>query len=261
MIKFCPLFSGSSGNCTYIEYEKNGVLLDCGVSMKKIVAELERIGRYPENLKAVFVTHEHIDHILSVGAIARKFKVPVYATQGTWRAMSSGVGIIDKQQIKFVEEGKPVVVGKLNITPFSIPHDAAQPVAYFFQSDGRKLAVATDIGRMNERIFMSLSGSDAVIIEANHDIRMLEGGNYPYKLKQRIMGEYGHISNDEAAAVCARLAALGTKTFFLGHISEENNTPAIALKTVIDSVSETCPTDGLKFGVLQRGRQGELITV
>ena len=261
MIKICPLFSGSSGNCTYIEYGQNGILLDCGVSMKKIVAELERIGRHPENIKALFITHEHSDHILSVGAIARKYKVPVYATKGTWNAMRSGVGRIDERQMRLVEEGKTVTVGTLRVTPFPISHDAAQPVAYIFQSDGRKLVVATDVGFMDDRIFMSMSGSDAVLIEANHDVGMLECGSYPQSLKQRIRGRRGHMSNDEAAAVCARLASLGTKTFLLGHMSEENNTPEIALKTVIDSVGATCSTDGLRFCVLQRGKQGELITV
>lgn len=261
MIRVCSLFSGSSGNCTYIETDGTGILLDCGVSMKRIVAELERIGRDSQNVKALFITHEHSDHIQSAGPIARSFKIPVYATQGTWRAMQNGIGKIDKDLIRVVDEGTSEIVGDLEITPFKIYHDAAQPVAYTFQNSGKKLTVATDIGKMDDKIFFSLSGSDAILLEANHDIKMLENGSYPYSLKQRIKGKFGHLSNDDAAITCARLAALGTRTFLLGHLSEENNRPDIALKAVQSSVTKHCGDIGASFAVLERGKKGELITV
>ena len=261
MIKICSLFSGSSGNSTYIETDTAGVLLDCGVSMKRILSELERIGKKREDIKALFITHEHIDHIMSVGPIARGWKIPVYATAGTWRAMYRGLGQIDKSLIRIAEEGKKVSVGDLEITPFAIYHDAAQPVAYCFESGGKKLTVITDIGKMDDKIFISLSGSDAVLLEANHDIKMLENGRYPYSLKKRIRGMYGHLSNEEAALTCARLAALGTKTFLLGHLSEENNTAQIALETVRSTIENSCSKGSFVFEVLERGKHGELITV
>lgn len=261
MIRVCSLFSGSSGNCTYIETEDTGILLDCGVSMKRILSELERIGRGSQNVKALFITHEHSDHIQSAGPIARAFKIPVYATRGTWRAMFGGIGKIDKSLIRVIDEGTSEFVGDLEVTPFRIYHDAAQPVAYNFKCGGKKLTVATDIGKMDEAIFLSLSGSDAVILEANHDIKMLENGSYPYSLKQRIRGKFGHLSNDEAAVTCARLAALGTKTFLLGHLSEENNRPEIALRAVQSSVEKHCGKTGASVAVLERGEKGELITV
>lgn len=263
MINICPLFSGSSGNSTYIEANGTGVLLDAGVSMKKILMALERIGKSGRDLSALLITHEHSDHILSLGALARKYKIPVYATVNTWRAMIKHVGKIDKSQIKPVYEGKPVKIGDLRFLAFPIPHDAAQPVGYTFSDGEKKLTVATDIGEMNDKLFLSLSGSDGVLLEANHDIQMLLTGSYPYPLKNRIRGKYGHLSNDEAAATCARLVTLGTKTILLGHLSAENNTPETAFSAVSGSITGTGAEIGkdVFLDVILREQERELQTI
>ena len=263
MINICPLFSGSSGNSTYIEVNKTGILLDAGVSMKKIVTALERIGKSGHDLSALLITHEHIDHILSLGALARRFKIPVYATVNTWRSMIKSVGKIDKSQIKPVFEGKTEKIDNLEFTAFEIPHDAAVPVGYTFSDGEKKLTVATDLGEMNEKLFLSLSGSDGILLEANHDTEMLLTGSYPYPLKKRIKGKFGHLSNDEAAATCARLVTLGTKTILLGHLSAENNRPETAFETVSGSIKGAGAEIGkdVFLDVILREQERELQTI
>lgn len=236
MLKICSFFSGSSGNCTYIESEKGAILIDAGVSMKKIFEKLCQVGRKPQFIKAIFVTHEHIDHILSVGSIARKLSIPVYATKNTWRAMYKNIGRIEKDFIKPVEYGLNTEIEDMAVVPFKIPHDAADPVGYKIKSGDSEFAVATDIGEMNESIFLALSGCRGVLLEANHDVDMLIGGSYPLNLKKRIRGKLGHLSNEEAALTCARLVSVGTKKILLGHLSEENNRPEIAFDTVKENI-------------------------
>lgn len=230
MLNVCSFFSGSSGNCTYLESENGAILIDAGVSMKKIFEKLGNIGRKPEFLKAIFVTHEHSDHILSVGSIARKLSIPVYATKNTWRAMYKTIGKLEKDFIKPVEIGEEIKIEDIYVSAFKIPHDAADPVGYKFKCGEKKFAVATDIGEMNDSIFLALSGCNCVLLESNHDVKMLLGGNYPYNLKQRIRGKFGHLSNEEAAIVCSKLVTSGTGKILLGHLSEENNKPEIAFE-------------------------------
>lgn len=236
MLKICSFFSGSSGNCTYIESENAAILVDAGVSMKKIFEKLSEINRRPDFVKAIFVTHEHSDHILSVGSIARKLSIPVYATKDTWRAMYKSIGKLEKDFIKPVEPGEEIQIEDICITAFKIPHDAADPVGYKFESGGRKFAIATDIGEMNENIFLAISGCSCVLLESNHDVDMLLKGNYPYNLKQRIRGKCGHLSNEEAAITCSRLVSVGTRKILLGHLSEENNRPEIAFQAAKDCI-------------------------
>ena len=260
MLKVCSFFSGSSGNCTYVESERGALLIDAGVSMKRIFERLSEIDREPSFIKAMFVTHEHSDHILSVGAIARKLKIPGYATKNTWRAMYKGLGKIEKEFIKPVETGEEIIIEDIKVNAFKIPHDAAEPVGYTFSCEGKKLAIATDIGEMNEEIFLALSGSETVLLESNHDVDMLLHGNYPYTLKKRIRGKCGHLSNEEAAAVCARLAMVGTKKILLAHLSEENNKPEKAF----DTAKECLCRCGAKIGqdiYLEIAGGGRLISV
>lgn len=236
------------------------ILIDAGVSMKKIFERLSEIDREPSFIKAMFVTHEHSDHILSVGAIARKLKIPVYATKNTWRAMYRGLGKIEKHLIKPVEVGEEIEIEDIKVNAFSIPHDAAEPVGYTFMCGNKKLAVATDIGEMNDEIFLSLSGCATVLIESNHDVDMLLHGNYPYSLKQRIRGKCGHLSNEEAAAVCARLISVGTTKILLGHLSDENNNPSLAFDTTKECLCR-CGASVPGDVYLEIAGGGRLITV
>ena len=238
MLNVCSFFSGSSGNCTYVESEKGAVLIDAGVSMKRIFEEISRIDRTPDKIKALFVTHEHSDHVLSVGAIARKLHIPVFATKPTWRAMYKGIGKIDRELIKGIEVGENIEIEDIVVSPFSIPHDAAMPVGYKMECGGKKFVIATDIGEMSEKLFLEFSGADAILLESNHDREMLLSGPYPYTLKERIRGKCGHLSNEEAALTCERLVSIGTRKIFLGHLSGENNRPEIAFSEAEKCISK-----------------------
>lgn len=263
MIEICALFSGSSGNCTYIEADKTALLLDAGMSMKRIFAEIDRIGKDINNIKAIFVTHEHSDHIRGLGPVARRLGIPIFATNNTWRAMYRGIGVIDEKNIMPVEFGKTIEIGSITVNAFSIPHDAAQPCGYSFSGGGKRITVATDIGEMHEDIFNVMSGSDGVLLESNHDIGMLMNGCYPYYLKQRIRGKNGHLSNDDASEVVAKLVSTGTKTLLLGHLSAENNRPEIALASSCEAIEKTGVRVGedVKIEVLERGKAGRLIAI
>lgn len=228
MATILPLFSGSSGNAILIESRAHTLLVDAGVSGKRIVSALETNRKSPSGLDGILITHEHIDHIKSAGILSRRYHIPIYANAATWEAMLPTVGEIQTALCKTLEPGEEIMVGDIGIKPFSIPHDAASPMGYNFFAENRKLTVATDIGKMSDKLFMHLGGSEEILLESNYDIVMLQKGGYPYQLKQRILGENGHLSNKEAAAVCARLASLGTKRIVLGHLSKENNTPDLA---------------------------------
>lgn len=228
MPKIQPLFSGSSGNAVLVEGRGSALLVDAGVSGKRIVTALEENRKSPSMIDGILITHEHIDHIKSVGILSRRYHIPIYANAATWEAMLPTVGEIAPSLCRILEPGEEITFGDMAVTSFSIPHDAVSPVGYNFFSENKKLTVATDIGKMSDKLFVSLSGSEQILLESNYDIVMLQKGSYPYPLKQRILGDTGHLSNKEAAAVCARLASLGTKHIILGHLSKENNTPALA---------------------------------
>ena len=226
MIKFISLISGSSGNSTLISDGQTHLLIDCGMSGKRLKEKLSCTGVDPQQLSGVLITHEHTDHTCGVGVIARRYGLPVFATEKTFGAMD--IGAIDANQINIVVPDTDFVAGTIRVTPFSIPHDAADPVGYSFCISGEKYTVATDIGFMPDKLFSHLAGSDSIILESNHDIEMLRYGSYPYDLKRRILSNVGHMSNDLTAETSLRLADSGTKRIMLAHLSHENNTPDIA---------------------------------
>ncbi len=228
MLALQPLFSGSSGNAVLVGDKEHSFLVDAGVSGKRIIAALADYRKTISSIDAIFITHDHIDHILSAGILSRRYHIPIFANAPTWEAMLPIIGEIPAAQRRVITEGERLSFGDVTVTTFSVPHDAAAPVGYTFCKGNRKVTVATDIGKMNEKLFLSLSGSAEILLESNYDIVMLQKGKYPYALKQRILGERGHLSNKEAAACCARLASLGTKNIILGHLSKENNTPELA---------------------------------
>ncbi len=230
MLVLQPLFSGSSGNAVLVGDREHTVLVDAGVSGKRICEAITNYRKTISSIDAIFITHDHIDHILSAGILSRRYHIPIFANAPTWEAMLPLIGDIPAAQRRIMGVGETVSIGEISAESFSIPHDAAEPVGYTFQKAGRKITIATDIGKMSEKLFLSLSGSDEILLESNYDIVMLLKGKYPPALKQRISSDRGHLSNKEAAACCARLASLGTKNIILGHLSKENNTPALALE-------------------------------
>ncbi len=250
-----PLFSGSSGNAILIKSETHSLLVDAGVSGRRIVSALSASKRPIEAVDGIFVTHEHIDHIKSVGSLARRYSIPVYANVNTWEAMSPVIGELPSSLIKTVETEKSVFVGDIEVTPFSVSHDAVNPYLYTFCTGKRKVTVATDIGKMTDKVFLAISGSDEILLESNYDIVMLRKGKYPLSLQRRIAGDKGHLSNKEAAAVCARLASLGTKRIVLGHLSKENNTPELAYCIAKHYIEECGITVGrdIRLSVAPRG--------
>ena len=229
-LRFSPLFSGSSGNATYVACDDAQILVDAGVSGSRVTQELQRIGVDPAGLDAILVTHEHSDHIKGIGILSRKYDLPVYATEGTWRAMEGKIGAVQTKNMRVFEPGQDFFIGSIDVTPFPIPHDAAEPVGYTFETSGAKLAIATDLGCVRDSWMKYVVGAHAVILESNYDPNMLQTGPYPYDLKRRIMGRHGHLCNDDAGEVAAELVLGGTRQIILGHLSKENNYPELALK-------------------------------
>lgn len=230
MLSLCTLFSGSSGNCVLISDGHTNLLVDCGVSGKRITAALEQLGVDPRSLDAVLVTHEHSDHTNSVGIMHRRFGIDIYANELTWRAVELVAGRYDERALHLFT-GR-FCIGDIEVQPFAIPHDAAQPVGYSFYAENKKITIATDIGHVSEELYDQIAGSDIALIEANHDVEMLKMGPYPYPLKRRILSDRGHLSNESAGELCARLAKGGTRKLLLGHLSQQNNLPEIAYQTV-----------------------------
>ena len=243
-VRFCPLVSGSSGNSTYIGSGNTHILIDAGVSCKQIVEHIGELGVAPGDIDSVFITHEHIDHIKGIGVLARKYRIPLYATPGTWQGIGKTVGDIPEESVRYVYPGSMTLVGGLCVKPFSIPHDAAEPVGYSVFTDNRKLTVATDIGCPTEEIKENIYDSDVLLLEANHDVDMLKKGSYPWALKKRILGERGHLSNVCAGQTLGEIMSGRLKYVFLGHLSSENNEPHLAFDTVRGILEET----GVKVG-------------
>lgn len=234
-MRFCSIASGSSGNCIYIGHASTHLLVDAGISGKRIEEGLQQVGVAPENLSAILITHEHSDHIQGIGVLARKYNIPLYGTAETFCAMQKGktsVGKIKEELLCQVFPETEFVIGDIKVTPFSISHDAANPVAYIFEADSQKIGMATDLGIYTETTVNYLKNSDLLYLESNHDPNMLLVGKYPYYLKQRILGEYGHLSNDTAAKLLCELYHPNLKHVFLAHLSKENNYPELAYETV-----------------------------
>ena len=235
---FAPLFSGSSGNATYVRIQDTRLLVDAGVSGARIAAELKKLDVAPDMLDALLVTHEHADHIAGIGVLSRRYHLPVYATQGTWEAMAGKVGAIDPANRRVIPAGQDFYLNQVEVTPFPIPHDAAEPVGYAFAAQGIKVAVATDLGHLSDSWMDPLEGGDLLLLESNHDVEMLKAGRYPYELKRRILGRKGHLSNEDAARAAQELAARGVKRILLGHLSRENNFPELAYRTVAQCLEQ-----------------------
>lgn len=233
-MKFCTLFSGSSGNAAYIEHENTRILLDAGQGVLVIKRALAALGREYKDLTAILLTHDHSDHVRGVAPIARRCGVPIYGPRAVLRAMvESSADLMPDRLTAFAGEG-PFQIGSLRITPFETPHDATASVGYLIETgDGKRLGVATDLGYVPEPVYDKLAGADFVLIESNYDEELLRRGSYPYPLKQRILSDHGHLSNADCAACICRLCGSGTRHFLLGHLSRENNLPQLAMQAAV----------------------------
>lgn len=238
-MRVCTIGSGSSGNCVYVGSDETHLLIDAGLSGKKIESGLNELGLTGRDIDAVLVTHEHIDHISGLGVIARRLGLPIYTAQKTYDVIERGgrVGKIPEGLFNEIASDEIFSIGDIEIHSFSTSHDAADPLGFRFEIGGKSFAVATDLGCYNDYIVRHLMNLDAVLVEANHDVHMLEAGAYPYPLKQRILGDKGHLSNDDAGRLLECILHDNLKNIVLGHLSKENNYPALAFQTVCNEIT------------------------
>ena len=265
-MRLCSIASGSSGNCIYVGSDCAHVLIDAGISGRRVEAGLNSLELTGRDLDGILITHEHSDHIKGLGVIARKYGIPIYATGGTVDAMvrSGSLGKIPEGIFREIREDEPFLIKDLVVNPFTIPHDAAQPVGYRLECGEHSVGIATDLGKYNEYIIENLQNLDALLLEANHDIRMLQVGRYPYYLKQRIMGDRGHLSNENAGQLLCRLLHDNLKAVFLGHLSKENNYEELAYETVCSEVTmgdTPYKSKDFKIQVAKRDYISETVTV
>lgn len=237
-MRICSLASGSSGNCYYIGSQDTSILIDAGISGKRIAAGLESLGLDGSQLDGIFVTHEHNDHIKSLGVLARRFKTPLYATKGTWDGMAGKLGKIQEDLCQTLSKRGSLEIGDINIEWFPTSHDANQPIGFLMENENKYVGLATDTGMLNKEMINILTNIDMLILEANHDQEMLQMGRYPHYLKRRIRSNLGHLSNKDAGQALVELAGEKTKRVFLAHLSQENNLPSLALKTVGDILAQ-----------------------
>lgn len=231
-MRICSITSGSAGNCTYLESGASRILIDAGCSGRLLERLIKSLGINPFSLQAIFVTHEHGDHIKGVGVLSRRYRIPVFANAATWQAMRSRIGKISSSHTKVFQNDRVFQFRDFLVHPFSTHHDAADPVGYTFESEGCKAAILTDTGWIDAHMLEVVRDSDLYYVEANHDTEMLEHGPYPPQLKERIRSAHGHLSNRSAAlALCDLLGGRG-EGVLLAHLSEENNTPELCRQTV-----------------------------
>ncbi len=233
-MRLCSIASGSSGNCIYIGTDTTHLLVDTGISKKRIEEGLTSLELSLNEIDGILLTHEHSDHVSGLRVLLRKREIPVYGTKGTIRKIkeSRQLGDIPEDLFQEVKQEEAFTIKDMTVTPMHISHDAAEPVAYRFRHDKKNAAVVTDLGCYNDYTVECLRGMDALLLEANHDVRMLETGSYPYYLKQRILGERGHLTNENSGRFLSRILHDRLKAVVLGHLSKENNMPQLAYETV-----------------------------
>lgn len=233
-MRLCSIASGSSGNCIYVGDDHTHLLVDTGISKKRIEAGLKELEIKGEELKGILVTHEHSDHIQGLGVFSRRYKIPVYATKGTLEGIRkcNTLGKLPEGLLHEIRIDEPFHLGGLQVSPFAISHDASEPCGYRIEGGGKAVAVATDLGTYDEYTVEHLKKLDAVVLEANHDIHMLEVGPYPYPLKRRVMGDRGHLSNELSGRLLCDILHDGLGSIVLGHLSKENNYAELAYETV-----------------------------
>lgn len=248
MARFCSLFSSSSGNSVYIGHPGGGILIDIGVSAKRTTETLNCVGASVESIGAVFVTHEHSDHIAGVRVFAGKNQKKVYASCGTLQGMEEANALNGKYTAEVMPESG-VEVNDMFVRAFRTPHDSRESFGYTVEMpDGNRIGIATDIGVITDEIMQNLSGCQLVLLESNHDVRMLQcNPNYPYSLKRRILSDHGHLCNEACAEAAVKLVQSGTTRLLLGHLSKENNMPQLAYQCTNAALSRCGMEEGSDY--------------
>ena len=251
-MRFCPLCSGSSGNATYIEAGNARLLIDAGLSCKRITELMGSIGASPKDLTAILVTHEHIDHVRGVNVLSKKYDLPVYANAETWSMLRPVLKDVAPNNVCVFESDRDFYLAGVRVLPFTVPHDAIHCVGYTLAQGGHKVGVCTDLGHADARILSLLSGCELLLLEANHDVDMLMAGSYPYLLKKRILSGSGHMNNEDCGAAIVKLYETGVKNVILGHLSRENNYPELAMVTVRAALEDAGIADRVQLAVAAR---------
>ena len=260
MFNFCSLYSGSSGNSLFVETPNTRLLVDAGVSSKKIETALKSIDIDPSTIDGILVTHEHSDHVQGLGTLSRKFDLPVFVNQETLDAMPKQKDKIPEKNIKTFKVNDKFSINDLDIKSFSIPHDAANPCGFSIFKDDKKISIATDIGHMTNSIVKNLEESVFVLLESNYDAEVLKCSSYPFNLKTRIAGPTGHLSNEMAGKTISYLLKSGLKKAMLGHLSKESNFPELAYQTVLDElISNNYDENSLSVLVASRDTHSKII--
>ena len=262
MLNFCSLYSGSSGNSLLVSTENTNILIDAGVSSKKIETALTSLNIDPYKLDGILITHEHSDHIQGLGTFAKKFDLPIYVNQKTLDAMPKQKEKISEKNINLIKIEEKFEINDLKIKPFAIPHDAVNPCGFCIFKDNKKISIATDIGHMTNGILKNLEDSLFVLLESNYDPEVLMYSKYPYTLKNRIKGPIGHLSNQDAGKTISCLLHSGLRQAMLGHLSKESNFPELAYKTVIeDLIANNYDENSLNLYVAKRDEQSKIINI
>lgn len=266
MMKLCSIASGSSGNCIMAGTDGCQVLIDVGISGKRIEEGLNTIGLTTSEMQGILVTHEHIDHVSGLGVLARRYSIPIYATEGTKNAILSirSLGKIDESLFHIIRPDQIFEIGDITVETIRISHDAADPVAYILRSGGKSVGIITDLGKFDSYIIEKMQGLDILLLEANHDVNMLQMGRYPYPLKQRILSDRGHLSNELCGQLLGEVLHDNFKAVVLGHLSKENNYAKLAYETVrLEVTLGDNPYHGNDFPIYVANRDcvSDMITV
>lgn len=264
-LQFCSLASGSSGNCYLVKSEKTILLIDVGITGRRVLAGLEKLGITPEDIDGILITHEHIDHVRSLNMIGKKASSSeIYASYGTMEEIR---GKIPADRAVVIDCDEEFTIGDIAVKPFPLSHDAAEPTGYAFVHQGRQMAIVTDTGCVSEGIFRNIEGSDLLVLEANHEVNILKMGAYPYSLKRRILGDMGHLSNEAAGkCLCEILRIWNRKEppkVVLAHLSKENNTPGQAYLTIRNILFEEdfYIDKDLNLDIIKRDEMSQLMEV
>lgn len=246
-MQFALLGSGSRGNSVLVEHAGTNVMLDCGFSARETERRLANLGRSPQQLSAILISHEHSDHVRGVSTLARKYSIPVWMTPGS----HAGCDMHADVEVQYINDYAAIEIGDIQVSPYPVPHDANEPCQFVFEDGVGKLGVLTDIGSETQEVIDALQGCNALLLECNHDEDMLSGCEYPWFLKQRILGEYGHFSNEQAAGLLQQLDTDSLQHITALHLSEKNNTEMLVRKTLSDTLN--CEQDWI--GVAQQDHE------
>ncbi len=263
-MKISAIASGSNGNAILLQNSNTSLLVDIGISKKRILDGFTYFNQRVEDVDGILITHEHSDHIKGLGVFLRAYNIPVYATQGTIDYILScgSLGDFDKSLLNVIKANNSFKIKDIDITPLDISHDANEPVCYRFDDNEKSCAIVTDLGCFNEYLVDNLYDLDAILVESNHDVNMLQTGAYPYYLKQRIWGNHGHLSNETCGDLINRIISDRLKCIILGHLSQENNIPLLAYEAVRNEINfcdnEFC-AENINIQVAKRTKPSSLV--